>query len=149
MKPQQIDTGARQVTFVVEVDRSPSDVFALVANPHRHRELDGSGTVRSAVAGPSCLAEGDIFTINMHMLGLPYRIRSRVTAVETDRLIEWRHPLGHHWRWRLDPTPTGTKITETFDYSRASGLWASTLRMLGFVRANTAGIRTTLEKLAQ
>ncbi|MET0189576.1 MAG: SRPBCC family protein, partial [Pseudonocardia sediminis] len=113
-----VDAGARRVARRAEVRASASEIFDLLADPHRHGELDGSGTVRATVSGPSRLDMGASFSVNMKQLGVPYRITSRVVAFEQDRLIEWRHPLGHTWRWRLEPIePAGTAVTETFDYS--------------------------------
>jgi hypothetical protein len=41
---------------------------------------------------------------------------STVTAMKPDELIEWRHPVGHNWRWEFAAiTPTITRVTETFD----------------------------------
>lgn len=54
------------------------------------------------------------------MMRLPYRITSTVTALTPHELIEWRHPLGHRWRWKFEPlSPTSTRVTETFDYRDA------------------------------
>jgi uncharacterized protein YndB with AHSA1/START domain len=70
---------------------APSDaVFALLADPHRHHELDGSGSVRRAVAGPRRLQLGDRFGMHMR-IGLPYRITNRVVELEPDRRIAWCH----------------------------------------------------------
>ena len=41
-----IDTGPRKVTRRVLVTAPPAEIFALVGDPHRHPELDGSGTLR-------------------------------------------------------------------------------------------------------
>ena len=51
-----------------------SDVYALIADPARHAELDGGGSVRGLVtAETSELREGDTFTEKM-FLGFPYRM---------------------------------------------------------------------------
>ena len=50
---ETVDTGRRKVARRVVVHASAPDVFALIADPHRHPELDGSGTVRDVpVRGP-------------------------------------------------------------------------------------------------
>jgi Polyketide cyclase / dehydrase and lipid transport len=88
--------------------------------------------------------------VNMGAYGLRYRISSRVTAFEENRLIEWRHPVGHRWRWQFAPQPDGTtRVTETFDFSRA-GRVKNTIRYYDLIRAttfNATGIEATLAKL--
>jgi hypothetical protein len=114
----------------------------MVADPRRHHELDGSGTVRDNVRGPAPLTLGAKFSTKMKMFGAPYRITSTVTALQPDQLIEWRHPLGHRWRWEFAPlSETDTRVTETFDYRGVIGLQKL------FAKQNVAGIEATLNKL--
>jgi len=143
-----VDGGARRVTRRVSVRASSADIFALLADPHRHPELDGSGTVRDIpVTGPERLSDGAKFTVGMKQYGVPYKITSTVTAFEADHLIEWQHPLGHRWRWELDETKPGTtQITETFDYSTAKA--PKLLELFGQPAKNGIGITKTLEALA-
>ena len=143
-----VDGGARRVTRRVSVRASSADVFALLADPHRHPELDGSGTVRDIpVTGPERLSDGAKFSVGMKQYGVPYKITSTVTAFEADHLIEWQHPLGHRWRWELDATKPGTtQITETFDYSTAKA--PKLLELFGQPAKNGIGITKTLEALA-
>ena len=86
----------------------------------------------------------------MKMFGLPYRITSTVTAMKPNELIEWCHPLGHHWRWEFATvTPTITRVTETFDY-RDTGAVKDGLKYyqrMGFAKGNAAGIEATLTRL--
>ncbi len=90
-----VDAGPRKVARRVTVNAPASEVFGLVADPRRHGELDGSGTVRDTAKSPDVLTEGAQFSVRMRMFGLPYRITSTVTEFEKDRVVEWRHPLGH------------------------------------------------------
>lgn len=115
------DTGPKRVSRSVQVAAPVAALFEQIADPHRHHQLDGSGTVRDAeVKGPHRLAVGDSFTVAMSQYGVPYKITSKVTAVEENQLVEWKHPLGHRWRWELaEVSPGTTKVTETFDYSTA------------------------------
>lgn len=122
----------------------------MAADPRRHSELDGSGTVQSNVKAPDQLGEGAKFSTNMKMFGLPYRVTSTVTAFKPDELIEWRHPLGHRWRWEFEAlTPTSTRVTETFDYHDAGALKKKLkyYERMGFAKANASGIEATLTKL--
>jgi Polyketide cyclase / dehydrase and lipid transport len=145
-----VDAGPCQVSRSVEVHAPASELFAIVADPRRHHELDGSGTVRANIAAPAQLVAGERFSTKMTMSGLPYRITSTVTAIKPDELIEWRHPFGHHWRWEFAAvSETVTRVTETFDY-RDTGSLKDTLNYYertGFAKRNAAGIEATLAQL--
>lgn len=143
-----IDSGPHKVARQVVVNAPAAEIFALVANPHRHPELDGSGTVRdSPVKGPDRLSEGAKFSVGMKQFGVPYKITSKVTAFEDNKVVEWQHPLGHRWRWELQETsPTTTTVTETFDYSTAKS--PKFLEVVGFDKKNGDGISGTLKALA-
>jgi YD repeat-containing protein len=149
MNVEQVDQGPRRVARAVTVQAPAEDVFSLVADPHRHGELDGSGTVGGTVSGPTRLSEGERFSVAMKQYGVPYRITSRVTRFEEGRVVEWRHPAGHRWRWEATPlTPTSTRVTETFDYSTVPSLQAKAFELLGVPKQNAAGIEATLRGLA-
>lgn len=145
-----VDAGPRQVSRSVDVAAPAAELYALAADPRRHHELDGSGTVRDNIRMPAKLAVGSKFSTNMKMLGVPYRITSTVTALKPNEVIEWRHPVGHRWRWEFESlSPTLTRVTETFDY-RDAGAIKNTLKYyerMGFRKANAAGIEATLTKL--
>ncbi len=143
-----VNVGPRKVARRVTVDAPAADLFTLVADPHRHPELDGSGTLRDIpVQGPTRLSRGATFTVGMTQLGLPYKIRSTVVDFEDGRVVQWQHPLGHSWRWELAETgPSTTEVTETFDYSTAKA--PKLLEVLGVPARNAAGIEATLEGLA-
>jgi hypothetical protein len=145
-----IDAGSRQVSRSVEVAAPAAELYALVADPRRHHELDGSGTVRDNIKMPPNLAVGAKFSTSMKMFGVPYRITSTVTALKPNEVVEWRHPVGHRWRWEFESlSPALTRVTETFDY-RDAGAIKNTLKYyerMGFRKANASGIEATLAKL--
>ena len=145
-----LDAGPNQVSRAVDVNAPAAELFAIVADPRRHHELDGSGTVGDNIEAPDRLVAGARFSTKMTMLGLPYRITSTVTSIKPDELIEWRHPVGHRWRWEFCAvSPTVTRVTETFDY-RNAGPVKDRLRYFertGFAKRNAAGIEATLTKL--
>lgn len=143
-----VGAGPRRVTRRVRVRAPAAEIFPLVADPRRHAELDGSGTIRDVpVKGPHDLKTGDRFTVGMKMLGVPYSITSTVTEFEPDRLIEWQHPMGHRWRWELAELEPGlTQVTETFDYSASRT--ARLLELVSFPAKNANGITATLKALA-
>jgi hypothetical protein len=149
MTVEIVDAGPRQVSRAVEVSAPAGELFAIVADPRRHRELDGSGTVCDNVDAPAHLVPGARFSTKMRMFGLPYRITSTVTAIKPDELIEWRHPLGHHWRWEFAAlSPTVTRVTETFDFrDTAVKNRFNYYERTGFANRNAAGIEATLARL--
>lgn len=148
----RVDTGPEQISYRTTVARPAGELFTLLADPYQHHVVDGSGTVNATTSGPQRLSDGAKFTVSMKQLGLPYKITSRVTRFVPDRLIEWRHPMGHRWRWSFEPVGDGqadnaaTIVTETFDYS-GLGLRGKLLGLTGFDKRNGAGIKNTLTRL--
>jgi hypothetical protein len=143
-----VDSGRRKVSRAVEVRAPAAELFDIVADPYRHGELDGSGTVVGAVKGPRRLAAGARFSVQMKQYGVPYQITSLVTDFDDGRVLEWRHPLGHRWRWELTPSSQDlTLVTETFDYSRVDSVRAKALELFGIPKQNAAGIEATLRQL--
>jgi uncharacterized protein YndB with AHSA1/START domain len=119
------------MTDVVSVERvipaTPEAIFALISDPRRHHEFDGSGTVRSAKDVPDSLQLGATFGMDMK-LGVPYSMVSRVIEFEQDRRLAWQtvppYPLadklagGRIWRYELEPADGGTLVRESWDISR-------------------------------
>jgi uncharacterized protein YndB with AHSA1/START domain len=139
---------SQQVSASVVVAAPAEEIFALLADPAKHPELDGSGTVRaSRSSGPRRLELGSRFGMDMR-IGLPYRIQNTVVEFEENRLIAWRHFNGHRWRWELRDLGDGrTEVTETFDYSTAR--FPFVVELLGFPARNRAGIDATLHRLVK
>jgi hypothetical protein len=146
-----VDAGPNQVSRSIDVNAPAAELFAMVADPRRHHELDGSDTVGDNIKCPDKMIPGARFTSGMRMFGVPYRITSTVINIKPDELFEWRHPFGHRWRWEFAAlTPTLTRVTETFDY-RDTGPIKDTLRYyerMGFAKNNAKGIEATLTKLS-
>jgi hypothetical protein len=53
-----VEAGPRRVSRRVTVGAAAGDLFAIAADPRRHGELDGSGTVGDAVEVSLPLLEG-------------------------------------------------------------------------------------------
>ena len=105
----------------------PEKIFALLTDPSRHREIDGSGTVRDAKGPAQKLQLGSKFGMSMK-LGVPYSMVSTVIEYEDGRRIAWqtrppgRIPAklagGRIWRYVLEPVEGGTLVRESWDISQ-------------------------------
>ncbi|MEN9645347.1 MAG: hypothetical protein RL238_2016 [Actinomycetota bacterium] len=102
-------------------------IFDLLADPARHKEIDGSGTVQGASEGSQRLALGSKFGMSMKM-GVPYSMVSTVVEFEENRRIAWQpRPSisfmrwfagGRIWRYELEPQDGGTLVRETWDITQ-------------------------------
>ncbi|UNO38883.1 SRPBCC family protein [Streptomyces sp. MST-110588] len=123
----------------------PSTVFSVLADPRRHADFDGSGTVKNAVSGPARLGLGDTFKTAMKLFGVRYQIVNTVVEFEADRRIAWCHPGKHRWRYELEAVDGATRVVETCDFSTSPvrGLLLRT----PWPRWNAEGIEKTLPRL--
>ena len=105
------------------IPASPVAIFDLLADPARHVDIDGSGTVKAARSGGRRLKLGDSFGMDMK-LGVAYATRNVVVEFEENRRIAWQtlapKPLsyvltGRIWRYELEPVEGGTIVRETWD----------------------------------
>lgn len=82
---------AKIVSHSVVVAASASDIFELLADPQRHKEIDGSGSIQSSqVTAPQRLSLNAKFGMNMK-IGLSYKITNTVVEFEEGHQIAWRH----------------------------------------------------------
>jgi hypothetical protein len=120
IRSEILETGNEQIKSARIVINAPAEkIFAVLSNPHRHKEIDGSATIQENISGPDKLILGSKFGMKMH-LGIDYRIRNTVVEYKENELIAWRH-LGR-WIWRYELVnigPQTTQVIETFDASRA------------------------------
>jgi uncharacterized protein YndB with AHSA1/START domain len=142
---------------VVTVERvipaPPEAIFDLLADPARHPEIDGSGTVKGARTGSERLALGSSFGMSMKM-GIPYAMVSTVVEFEDDRRIAWqtRGPTavgrlfgGRIWRYELEPVDGGTRVRESWDITHES---AATKPLVRKAADETAkNMAATLERI--
>lgn len=137
----------RVVSTARRIEASPKVIFDLLADPARHHEIDGSGTVQAGRAdNPSRLSLGAKFGMDMKM-GVPYRISNEVVEFEENRRIAWRH-FGHHiWRYELEPDGDATMVTESFDWGSAR--FPPMYEWVGYPAKHEKSMATTLERLEQ
>lgn len=125
---------------------SPESIFEYLADPRKHSLIDGSGSLEGAVSGPDRLTLGSKFGMDMKR---GPNIPNRVVEFEENRRIAWRHVAPHRWRYELEETPDGTRVTETWDATYHNGLARLMLAKFGYPEKSKQAITQTLAKLKQ
>ncbi|MEV0029766.1 SRPBCC family protein [Nocardia sp. NPDC050793] len=149
------------------IDAPAEVIFDVLADPRRHCEIDGSGSVHDAVvSAPERLSANSTFAVRMrvwppdaHPASLLQvavaiinrgRISNTVTEFDEPHAITWRNDFGRHtWRYELHAVPGSpgrTLVRETFDYS--ANLLPPLLELVGFPGKNRNAMRHTLDRLA-
>ncbi len=147
----------RTVVVHKDVAAPPAALFALLTDPHRHADLDGSGMLRGRPEGPRPLALGDRFSMGMRQGGIPYRSVNTVVEYETDRLLAWetwgelagrRLVGGQRWRYGLQPLESGgTRVTHTYDW-RGARFPRLVVELPGYPARMGPAMTRTLSRLA-
>lgn len=119
----------RSITVRRDIPASASDVFAVLSNPDRHVELDGSGFVQGVDHADRITASGQSFRMNMtgdHMGG-DYQTDNVVSGYEPGKLLAWKtapagtEPPGWEWLWELDAQgPDTTSVSLTYDWGKVT-----------------------------
>ncbi|MBC9955690.1 SRPBCC family protein [Yimella sp. cx-51] len=138
------------------IEASADAIFDVVTNPRRHKELDGSGFIRSEEHGDRITATGQVFTMNMegdHMGG-EYKTDNHVTGYAHDRLVAWQtapagtEPKGWEWVWELEPQGQHqTEVTLTYDWSKVTD--KELLRKVTFPLIKKEELEHSLQRLAE
>ena len=153
----------RVVSYRTVVPASASDIYALLADPHRHHELDGSGMVKAEVIGPHKLSANEKFRTSMQWpfnerFKMPYSRTNQVLEAEENTRIAWTNSGGHIWRWELRElgddeakalgmSGTATEVTESFDYRTSP--FARFYELTKVTAKNAKGIKASLRRLQQ
>lgn len=118
-----------------KVINAPADeIFALLADPNRHAELDGAGMLRGVEGEtPPIAGIGQVFTMNMHADDLgDYRVINSVTAYVSGSRVGWAPKVdptcelaeklgdmqasGQTFMYDLRLVDGGTEVTSTYDW---------------------------------
>jgi hypothetical protein len=124
-------TAATDERYVVTrtIAATPAEIFAVLADPTRHKDTEPGDWVRDAVDTDPVTACGQMFAVNMYLeqAGGHYVMHNLVTEFDEDRTIGWlpgqlddsgQHcPGGWTWRYDLTPNGAGTDVTLTYDWS--------------------------------
>jgi uncharacterized protein YndB with AHSA1/START domain len=152
-------TDKSDVVSVERVIAAPTDrIFDLLADPVRHHDIDGSGTVRDAKDATERLHLGAKFGMKMH-LGINYSMLSEIIEFDDGKRIAWQTRPGEGWRtrffggriWRyeLEPAEDGTLVRESWDVSQEKGPIKHLLRT-GRSQEHTRGaMEKTLANIAR
>ena len=127
-----------RVTLTRRIAAPADAVFAVIIDPNRHVDIDGSGMLMAAPDARPLRAVGDTFDMDMDRepLGdLPmgkYKVRNTVTKFVPDTTLEWnvggvdQPPFGHVYGYELESTEPG--VTDVTLYCDWTGVRASRIR---------------------
>ena len=147
---------------VVSVERviaAPAEkIFELLADPDRHHDIDGSGTVRDTKGGGGRLTKGAVFGMKMH-LGVNYSMANEVIEFDEGARIAWQtRPSGDFqgrcfggriWRYELEPAEGGTRVRESWDISQEKGPIRNLLRTSRSKEHTRGSMEKTLANIAR
>ena len=146
----------RVVTVERVIPAPPERIFEILADPRRHREIDGTGSVQQAFDdSPVRLSLGAKFGMGMK-IGLPYRMMNTVIEFEEGRRIAWApkpvfrgkerpKQAGRIWRYELEPVDGGTRVRETWDATAERGF--AIQKLLGANKRSATGMASSLANL--
>jgi uncharacterized protein YndB with AHSA1/START domain len=135
----------------------PDKIWALVADPRRHQDINGNDTVRDAFDVPQQLALGSTFGMNMEFGG-SYTMVNTVIEYDDNRRIawqarpadsgsQWRQMFGGRiWRFELQPVEGGTRVRESWDVSEEGRFGTRWLVRL-YGSKTRANMTRTLERI--
>jgi hypothetical protein len=111
---------------------TPTEIFALLADPSRHQNTEPGDWVRDAVDTEPITGAGQMFAMNMFLdrAGGHYVTHNLVIVFEPDRAIGWvpgqlddegqHSPGGWFWRYDIAANGVATDVTLTYDWTDAS-----------------------------
>jgi Polyketide cyclase / dehydrase and lipid transport len=129
-----VDT-SKKISATKVIDAPADAVFAVLADPNQHAELDGGGMVQGPEGDtPTIGGIGQVFTMNMRQDALgDYRMVNTVTAFVPVARIGWGPSMdpscdaaknfegvdvsGHTYTWDLHESDGRTEVTETYDWT--------------------------------
>ena len=121
-----------RVTAAMTIHATAEAVFAVLADPSTHADIDGTGWVRGSLEADRITAVGQVFRMAMYHPNHPdknYKVANLVEVFDERRAIAWKpgteSPENAElsfggWIWRYDLETTGqsqTMVTLTYDWS--------------------------------
>lgn len=115
------DTTETRIVEASRVIAAPADViFEQIADPAKQPAWDGNDNLGEAPAGQRVRGTGEVFSMTLTKGAVR---ENHVVEFEEGRRIAWKPaeegkpPIGHLWRWELEPEGAGTRVTHTYDWS--------------------------------
>lgn len=145
---------ATSIVVSREVAAPPAALFALLADPRRHPDIDGSAMVRGDVDAGPITAVGQVFRMQVrHPRAGDYLTDNLVTRFEPDAVVAWRtgavdaEPPGWEWTWSLEPLADGTtRVSLHYDWSDVHD--PAVLERVRFPGVPREDLEATLDRLA-
>jgi uncharacterized protein YndB with AHSA1/START domain len=139
---------------------TPAEVFAVLADPNRHKDTEPGDWVRDAVDPDPITRAGQMFAMNMYLeqVGGDYVMHNLVTDFEPNRTIAWlpgqldesgqHEPGGWTWRYDLAPSGSSTDVRLTYDWSGTVQAFRDTIGVpvfdADFIEASLATLDRTV-----
>src|SRR5436190_15764126 len=114
------------------IEAGSEAVFAVLADPSAHADIDGTGWVRASLDGDRITAAGQVFRMAMYHPNHPdkdYKIANLVEVFDEPRAIAWKPGTespetgelsfgGWIWRYDLEALAASrSHVTLTYDWS--------------------------------
>jgi hypothetical protein len=119
--------GPDRVSASREIGAPAHAIFALLSDPARHVDIDGTGMLQAAPDAKQLTEVGQTFDMEMDRRPLgdipnmaEYKVRCTVTQLIPDRLIEWtvqavgKPPARHAWGWQIDPLSNDQSLVTNY-----------------------------------
>ena len=150
-----IEQGSTSIVVASTVAAPAGDLFAVLADPRRHVEIDGSGMLRPGADAAPITGADQVFTMAMHYPSLgDYRTENHVVDFSADRSIAWmtaregQPPAGVRWSWELRPVDERrTEVVHTYDWSQVTD--PAVLARVSFPRVSAAAMQDTVRRLVE
>src|SRR2546421_5235087 len=100
-----------RVTASTTIEAAPEAVFAVLADPSVHAEIDGTGWVRGSLDSGRITGAGQVFRMAMYHENHPdkdYKMANLVEVFDEPRTIAWK---------------PGTESPETGELNFAGAIW--------------------------
>ncbi|WP_072314053.1 SRPBCC family protein [Agrococcus sp. Marseille-P2731] len=143
-----MSTSETRVVQASRVIAAPAaTIFEHIADPARQPAWDGNDNLGEAAGDQRVLAVGDVFAMTLTKGAVR---ENHVVEFEEGRRIAWKpaveggQPIGHLWRWELEPEGDGTRVTHTYDWSELHD--ESRLERARSTRAEN--LRASIDRLA-